>query len=328
MDLAHESILITGITGFAGSFLLEHLLKAGCRQIHGLTRGGIKKELPGAILHEVDYHKPGQLVMTLERINPARIFHLAGFAQTGSSFANESLAWEGNLGATQALLGAIIQTRQRPKILAAGSGLIYGPSQFPGEIKDEKSELLPESPYASSKAAMDLYCYQSARNHGLEILRARPFNHIGPRQGDDFAIPSFCRQIAEIELGVKPPCLVTGNLGSYRDFTDVRDMVRGYHLLMESGLSPESYNLASGKNILMRDALEALIKLSKCPNIEIRENMEKHRGPEVYPVQASNLKLEKCTGWQPEIALEQTLKDTLNYWRSKSSNSGSKRSES
>lgn len=328
MGLENESILITGITGFAGSFLLEYLLDKGYRQIHGWTRSKATPSPNGVIMHEVDYHQPDLLLKLLDQIQPGKIYHLAGFAQTGTTFANEHLPWEGNLGVTQSLVRAIIHSRLKPRILFAGSGLVYGPSQFQNEIKDEKSELLPENPYACSKAAADLFCYQAARNYGLDILRARPFNHIGPRQSADFAIPNFCRQIANIELGIQDPLLVTGNLESYRDFTDVRDMVRGYHLLMESGQSPESYNLASGKNILVREALESLVKLSTCPAIDIRQNVENHRAKEAHPVQASNRKLVAQTGWKPEIPLKQTFTDTLEYWRGKARNSGSKWSDS
>lgn len=317
MDLQEATTLITGVTGFAGFHLANFLLQQGARNLHGLTRKLSPVIIPEVSLHQTDFKDLSNLTALLARIKPQFIYHLAGFSQTGKSFENETASWEGNFHATQNLIQAVLKTELRPRILFTGSGLIYGQSNWQDEFKTELSELSPESPYACSKAAADLYCYQCYKNHGLEIIRARPFNHIGPGQSSDFAVPNFCRQIALIENRKLPPLLETGNLDSARDFTDVRDMVRGYSLLMRHGSAGETYNLASGKNQIIRKVLENLVSLSKNQNIKINETQDKNRPTEKFPIQVDIQKFQKCTNWNTEIPFQKTLADTLEYWRLK-----------
>lgn len=312
-------VLITGITGFAGSYLAEHL--QGCaEEVHGISRSGKWPEnLPSNLkkipLHTNSFQDSTQLAMLLKTINPTHIYHLAGFAQTGKSFKNISEAWAGNLGTPQILYDAIKKSGIKAKVLFAGSGLIYGTAKYNKEIKTESSELMPQSPYASSKAAADLLSYQVWINDGIEIIRARPFNHIGPRQSIDFAMASFSKQIAEIELFKKNPVIKTGSLSAFRDLTDVRDTVKAYAGLMEHGKPGEAYNIGSGKNIRISDALKILVSFSKTPNLIIDEESLPSSSQGDFELLVGIDKLNETLSWKPAFSLDETLSDTLNYWR-------------
>lgn len=313
-------VLITGITGFAGSFLAEHLLQESGMDVHGLSRSGtwpqhLPQHLLQVPLHTSTLLDESQLASLLSDINPDQIYHLAGFAQTGKSFSNQKETWQGNLGTTQVLYQAIKKWGRKPRILFASSGLVYGSAQFDKEIKTEDSELLPESPYASSKAAADLLGFQVWKTDGMEVIRARPFNHIGPRQSVDFAIASFAKQIAQIEYSGSTPVIKTGPLYAFRDLTDVRDTVKAYAGLMIHGKPGEAYNIGSGKNIRIADALNLLVSLAKGGNFKIEEQSLESNFKTIPELIVGNKKLGDALNWMPTISLETTLLDTLNYWR-------------
>ncbi|RLS59722.1 MAG: NAD-dependent epimerase/dehydratase family protein [Planctomycetota bacterium] len=312
-------VLITGITGFAGSYLAEHL-QGYAGEIHGISRSekwpeNIPSHLQKIPLHTSNFKDSVQVASVLKKINPTHIYHLAGFAQTGKSFTNTSEAWAANLGAPQILYDAIKKSGITAKVLFAGSGLIYGTAKYNKEIKTESSELMPQSPYASSKAAADLLSYQIWVNDGIEIIRARPFNHIGPRQSIDFAMASFSKQIAEIELLKKPPIIKTGSLSAFRDLTDVRDTVKAYAGLMEHGKPGEAYNIGSGKNIRISDALKILVSFSNTPNLKIEEELPSSSSQKDFELLVGIDKLNETLSWKPIFSLDETLSDTLNYWR-------------
>ncbi|MSR31975.1 MAG: NAD-dependent epimerase/dehydratase family protein [Gemmataceae bacterium] len=312
-------VVITGITGFAGSFLAELLAREKGVEIHGLSRTGTWPAsfppIPQIKLHKTCWDNPCQVKETLRGIGPSQVYHLAGYSQTWKSHQEVAVTWTGNLQTTLALLEAIRESGLKPRILVAGSGLIYGPATQARDLKDEESPFFPDSPYAASKAAVDWLALQFGKSVGLEIVRARPFNHIGPRQGTDFAIASFSAKIACIEAGLMPPLLQTGPLNSPRDLTDVRDMARAYALLMQKGVSGQAYNIATGKPVVMREALEKLLEMSERRDIRVEEKASMSGKEEKGIAFAGVEKLRQATGWQPEISLEQTLRDTLAYWR-------------
>jgi GDP-4-dehydro-6-deoxy-D-mannose reductase len=250
-------------------------------------------------------------------VRPDRVFHLAGYANTGQSLQEVDAAWAGNLTATLSLYEAVHRWGGRPRILAVGSGLIYGDAAGPDRAADEDCPLRPANPYAASKAAADLAGYQYTRFPGLDVVRVRPFNHIGPRQSPRFAVAHFSQQIAAIEKQQKPPVLETGNLSPLRDLTDVRDMVQAYLLLMEHGRAGEAYNAASGEVHSMRSVLDQLLALTRV-RIEIRQQPSLVRTRETATVRGDPGKLRRETGWAPRYPLRQTLADTLEYWRSAS----------
>jgi GDP-4-dehydro-6-deoxy-D-mannose reductase len=247
-------------------------------------------------------------------VRPARIYHAAGYAQVGQSFHEPDAAWDGNLTATRRLYEAVVRWGGQPRILFVGSGLVYGDGPEPGQPQDEQCPLCPVSPYGASKAAADLVSYQYTRDPGLDIVRARPFNHIGPRQVPQFAVAHFAKQLVAIERGEGPAVLQTGNLSPQRDLTDVRDTVSAYLLLLERGRSGEAYNVGCGHSYSMQTVLERLLELAGL-RVEVRQRAELVRptDPAVIRVDASKLRRE--TGWQPRYSLDQTLADTLAYWR-------------
>jgi GDP-4-dehydro-6-deoxy-D-mannose reductase len=239
---------------------------------------------------------------------------LAGYASAGRSFFEPERAWEGNLTATRSLYEAVRRWEGNPQILYVGSGLIYGEAGFKDEPATEEHLLAPASPYAASKAAADLLSYQVTRSSGLRVVRARPFNHTGPRQPTEYAIPHFAKQIADIEKGNRAPMLETGNLDAVRDLSDVRDVVQAYLLLLERGRPGEAYNICSGEARPMKSALNYLLTLTKV-DIEVRQKVDERRSAEPTVVRGNSEKLRRETGWTPRCSFERTLADTLEYWR-------------
>jgi GDP-4-dehydro-6-deoxy-D-mannose reductase len=312
-------ILVTGITGFAGGHLTEALADRPGVELHGISRRGCWppewQHLEGrARLWSCDLCYPPALAARLRDICPEQIYHLAGYAHVGKSFQEADAAWESNLAATRRLYDAIVQWGGRPRVVYVSSGLIYGDPETPGQAHDERSVWRPISPYASSKAAADLVSFEYTRAKGLDIVRARPFNHIGPRQSAQFAVAHFARQIAAIEQGQHPPYLETGNLQPRRDLCDVRDTVRAYVLLMERGRTGEAYNIARGRAHPMREVVERLLAFSRVP-IEVRQRDDLVRSTETAAIRGDTAKIRRETGWAPRYDLDQTLRDILDYWR-------------
>ncbi len=313
--------LVTGITGFAGGHLAEALLARG-EAVVGLSRRGDWprewRHLTGRVeLHPCDVGDGEALEGILRKVQPERVYHLAGYASTGRSFQEPDAAWAGNLTSTRSLYDAVIRWGGKPRILYVGSGLIYGDPESPDQAFDENCLLKPTSPYAASKAAADLVSYQYARAPGLDIVRARPFNHIGPAQSPQFAVASFAEQIAAVARGARPAVLETGNLTPRRDLTDVRDVIRAYILLMQQGRCGEAYNIGSGRTYAMQEIVAQLVALIGL-NVEVRQKADRIRAVDSAAVRADAGKLRREVGWEPALTLEQTLRDTLDYWRTAS----------
>jgi GDP-4-dehydro-6-deoxy-D-mannose reductase len=312
-------ILVTGATGFAGSHLAEALLSRPGVRLWGLSRSGAwpadQRHLAKRVeLRGVDLCDRAAVEVVLREVEPEQIFHLAGYAAVGRSFQEPDAAWAGNLGSTRNLYEAVARWGGQPRILFVGSGLVYGDSDDPETPRHEGLLLQPNNPYAASKSAADLLSYQFARAPGLHVVIARPFNHIGPRQAPDFAIASFARQVVAIERGEKPPVMETGNLSPRRDLTDVRDTVAAYDLLMQHGRSGEAYNVGSGQVYSMHTVLDRLLALAGL-TVELRQKAALLRSTDTPVVRVDASKLRRETGWSPRYTLDQTLLDTLNYWR-------------
>jgi GDP-4-dehydro-6-deoxy-D-mannose reductase len=310
--------LVTGAIGFAGCYLTGALAARG-EAVVGVSRHAVWPEpwahLAGRVpLHECDLCDGPRLEAILRDVQPARIYHLAGYAQVGGSFREPEAAWDGNLTATRRLCEAVIRTGGAPRILWVGSGLIYGNREDSDRPYTEDCPLRPDTPYAASKAAADLACYQFTCSPGLDIVRARPFNHVGPHQAPDFAIPNFARQVAAIERGERPAVLETGNLSAQRDLTDVRDTVHAYVLLMERGRKGEAYNIASGQSYSMQTVLERLLALCGL-RVEVRQRADLFRPTEQAVIRVDAGKLRRETGWAPRYSLDETLRDTLDAFR-------------
>ena len=313
-------VLITGITGFAGSHLAEYVLnKHPGVEVFGIVRWRSRMENVAAFrdkveLCEADLKDMVSLQGCLAHIKPDRVFHLAAqsFVPTSWTCPGETFAINasGQINLFQALLGL----KQAPLIQVAGSSEEYG-QVYPDEIPmKETNPLRPLSPYAVSKVAQDLLGFQYFKSYGLPVVRTRGFNHTGPRRGEVFVTSSLAKQIAEIEKKKKEPVLRVGNMEAQRDFTDVRDMVEAYWLSLEKGEPGEVYNIGSGFARTVREVLDTLISLS---GIEVRVEVDPKRlRPSDVPILlADSSKFIGRTGWKPRIPFEQTLRDLLDYWR-------------
>jgi len=301
--------LITGATGFAGRHLADALIAAG-HHVEGLARH--PKDAPFPV-HAVDLAQRIGIETALRSVRPDWIFHLAAFPNVGASFKDPAAAWRGNLTATQELYAAIHRSGLRPRILHVSTCAVYGDLPPGLSTITEDAPLRPTSPYAVSKAAADLLAYQQMHNNGLDIVRVRPFNHIGPGQAADYAAANFARQIAAAERGGST-AIVGKDLSPYRDFTDVRDMVRAYIRLLEVGRKGEVYNAGSGQMYQIRDVMNRLRKLARV-STTVKEEGDPDRTGDTQKTAADTRKLRAETGWEPTIPLDQTLADILDHWR-------------
>lgn len=313
-----KRLLITGVTGFAGGHVAEALLLREDIEIIGVSRHGKWPEdlqhLSNRIqLLPCDLTEAEDIGEILRDAAPHWILHLAGYASVANAENAGTEAWAGNLTATENLYRAVGQSGGQPKILYVGSGFVYAnPNDV---VPDETCELRGQNVYAGSKCAADKLSADHCRK-GLQIVRARPLNHIGPRQSSEYAVASFARQIALIEAGRQEPVIETGNLAARRDVTDVRDVAQAYVALLNHGRAGEAYNIASERLYSMRAILQRLLGMSSV-EVEIRrqERLVRQVDPPVLRINAAKLRRE--TGWQPGIGLAETLQDTLSYWRTR-----------
>ena len=314
-------VLVTGVTGFVGSHLVDYLLSRGDCEIFGIHRWRSRTEniehfMDRITLMECDLRDASSTRDTLEKIRPDWIFHLAAqsFVPTSWNAPSESLTT--NILGQLNLFEAVRRVGLKCRIQLACSSEEYG-MVFPSEIPiRETNPLRPLSPYAVSKVAQDMLGYQYWMSWKVDSVRTRGFNHEGPRRGPVFVASDFAKQIADIEKGRKKPVLSVGNLEAQRDFTDVRDMVRAYVLALEKCEPGEVYNICSGKAWTIQKLLDYLLGMTTA-KIEVREDPARLRPSDVPILLGDNSKFVKATGWQPVIPFEQTLKDMLEYWRSR-----------
>jgi GDP-4-dehydro-6-deoxy-D-mannose reductase len=313
-------VLITGIAGFVGSHLAELLVSRGkevfgtclaCESLDNIRK--IKKRLH---LSDCDITSLEQLSRLIKRIKPDQIYHLAALSSVAESFRRPLDTIESNIRGTLYVLEVSRKSTKRPRVVVVGSSDMYG-KVSPGDVPiAEDKPLLPVSPYGVSKAACDLVAYQYFESYGVPVIRARAFNHAGPRQHTGFVIPDFASQIAKIEAGLLPPVLKVGNLSAKRDISDVRDVVRAYVSLMAKGRPGQAYNICSRRAYKIRNALRMLLALSK-KRIKVEVDPARNRPAEIPVLMGDNSKIRKLTGWKPRIPVEKTLEDTLDFFREK-----------
>ncbi len=312
-----KKILITGVTGFAGNYLARQLISPD-NEIFGTYLSENSLPVISDISSQLtpiklDLMQKDAVNKVIEDIKPDEMYHLAAIASTSRSFNDPSLVITNNISSQLNLLEAIRNTKLNTRVMVISSAEVYGkvdPSDLP---IDEETPLKPENPYAVSKIAQDFLGLQYNIAYGMNIIRVRPCNHIGPGQTDQFAVASFAKKIAEIEKG-KRKVLTVGNLEAKRDFTDVKDMMRAYIVLMEKGNAGDVYNIGSGVSHKMSEILNMLISYSNV-EIKIEEDPALLRPSDNPDLICDNTKITTLTGWKPEIPLEKTLKDTLDYWR-------------
>jgi GDP-4-dehydro-6-deoxy-D-mannose reductase len=302
---------ITGINGFVGKHLVNFLLSKEF-EVFGID---ISDNFEGD--NRVKYYKANildldKLKQIIDEIKPKHIFHLAGFSSVKKSFEQPELCKKINISGTKNLLDSILEANINPKILIISSADVYGiPKSVP---IPETAELNPISPYGESRKEQEELCREYMEK--LQIIISRSFPHIGPGQQPIFVASDFAKQIAEIEQGKKESIIKVGNLEAKRDFTDARDVVKAYFLVLEKGQPREIYNVCSGNTYLIKDILNILLSLAKV-KITVEQDPTKMRPSDIPILQGDNSKFVNQTGWHPEIPIEKTLKDILDYWREK-----------
>ncbi|MCX7681425.1 MAG: GDP-mannose 4,6-dehydratase [Anaerolineae bacterium] len=311
--------LITGAGGFVGRHLCTYLLTCTDWELVGTVYPEPVDAQPAAprlhLLH-LDLRDSAAVQTLIGETQPEFIFHLAAQAFVPSSFADPWDTLENNIRSELNLLEAVRRLALHPRVLVIGSNEEYGAPQ-PHELpQTEESPLRPNNPYAVSKVAQDFLGLQYYLAYGIPVVRVRPFNHTGPGQSPRFVVPAFASQIARIEAGCQPPVMKVGNLEASRDFTDVRDIVRAYYLAITQGAPGEVYNLASGRPRSIRFVLETLLGYAQV-EVHVEIDPQLYRPVDVPVVYGSAEKFRRLTGWQPEIPFEQTLRDTLDYWRAR-----------
>jgi len=253
----------------------------------------------------------------VEEARPDLLFHLAAQSFVGTSWQAPVETLTTNIIGQVNLLEAMRALRISPRFLAVGTSEEYGLT-LPGELPiREDNPLRPLSPYAVSKVGQDMLAYQYFRSYGLPIVRSRAFNHSGPRRGDVFVESNFARQVAEIEAGLREPVIYVGDLSPRRDYSDVRDIVRGYWMLLEGGTPGEVYNLASGKSWAIQAVLDFLLARSTTKSIAVKTDPARLRPSDVMVLEGDATKIANAVGWKTEIPFEQTLTELLDYWRAR-----------
>jgi GDP-4-dehydro-6-deoxy-D-mannose reductase len=309
-------ILITGVGGFVGGHLSQYILRHTPQaELHGtIIAPHEAAHLSGFTCHLVELRDSQATLELIDQIQPDHIYHLAAQAFVPRSFENPWETLENNILAQLNVIQACLNLDLRPRMVIVSSAEIYGVVQ-PHELPlTEESPFRPTSPYSVSKVTQDMLGLQYYLSHRMPIMRARAFNHLGPGQNQRFVAPDFAMQISRIEAGQQPPEIYVGDLSAQRDFTDVRDVVRAYCLIMERGVPGEVYNVASGKAYSIQMLLETLLKHSSA-NIRVVVDSARIRPTEIPVLRGDATRLYKATGWQPQISFEQTLLDVLNDCR-------------
>ena len=313
-------ILITGITGMVGSHLAEYIIEDHPSvEVHGLIRwrsplDNIRDIKSKITLHQAELRDLNSLVHLLREIQPVWIFHLAAQSYVTSSFVAPADTIHTNVIGTTNLLDAVRITGLDPKIHICSSSEVYGQVNEDEIPIRETNPFRPASPYAVSKVGEDMIALQYFLSYGIKIIRTRMFTHTGPRRGDVFAESAFAKQIAEIEAGIRENPMKVGNLDSVRTFADVRDAVRAYWLLLEKCPPGEVYNIGGTKTMTVGEMLEILKGMARC-KIEHEVDPKLLRPSDVTLQIPDISKFQNTTGWSPEISVEKTLQDLLDYQR-------------
>jgi GDP-4-dehydro-6-deoxy-D-mannose reductase len=292
--------LITGGRGFVGTWLADHLRELGDEVV--------------AIDREVEITDPTALLGAMSTAAPDAVYHLAALTHVGQSWEEPLQVLEVNIMGTAAVLAAARQCGTDPRVLVTSSAEVYGAVTDPGLLPlSETSPTAPLTPYAASKLAAEAVVDQAYLGHGQHVITVRPFNHIGPGQTPNFAVPALAKRIVEADRRGSPTIPV-GNLSARRDFTDARDVVRAYRLLVEAGRPGEVYNVCSGRDVSIREIADGLLKLAGT-TLEFETDPTLVRPVEVPVLRGDPTRLVDATGWKPEVPLDQTLADVLAYWR-------------
>lgn len=309
--MASGPTLVTGATGFVGGHLLDRLTASP--QIVGWSRpnGRAPAPIPGVEWQAVDLLDRARVRDAVAAAQPSRIFHLAGAPHVGASWQTVVAHLETNALGTHHLLDAVRAMERPCRVLVVTSAQIYQASDDP---IDEGAPRVPSNPYGVSKLAADDLALRAAVEDGLDVVVARPFNHAGPRQSPEYVVSSFARQIARIEAGLAPPVIEAGNLEARRDLTDVRDVVAAYERLMEAAPGGRPFNICSGRAWRVADLLDELRHLSSV-QVRVEIDVSRLRPSDTPVIQGDATRIRTELGWMPRLSVEDTLRDTLDWWR-------------
>ncbi len=305
------TILVTGAAGFAGSHLLDLLASDGADLVAWHRPGRVPpRQVPRTTWVAVDLLDRRMVTEAIRRRPPGAVYHLAGAAHVGRAWDTITPTFAANVRETHFVLDALRDASLEVPILVPSSAMIYRPAAEP---LTEDHVLSPTGPYGVSKLAQEMLAVRAGRD-GAGTRIARAFNHIGPRQDSSFAASGFARQIAEIEAGGRDAEIVVGNLDAKREATDVRDTVRAYQAILERGLPGRPYNVCSGRAIPIGDVVEQLVARSRV-RVRIRVDPARFRPNDIPLVEGDPTRIREELGWTPQIPLQQTLDDLLEYWR-------------
>ena len=309
-----KKALIIGAAGFVGGYLTSYLREKRGMEVHVTKLPAEKFGGNSDRVYDLNILNKEEIVSLLFEARPDYIFHLAAQSSVGMAWKNPLLTIDINIKGSVNVMDAVRELYYKPRVLLIGSGEEYGHIKE-GEIPiREENRIRPGNIYAATKACQNMIGNIYAQAYDMEVMMVRAFNHIGPSQASIFVVSDFCRQVAEIEKGIREPVMYVGNLNARRDFTDVRDVVEAYGLLAEHGKAGETYNVGRGEAVSIIVILEMIIALSG-HDIKIEIDKNKLRPVDVPIIEADISKISSLTGWEPKIPLKQTIEETLNYWR-------------
>ena len=309
-----KKALVIGAAGFVGNYLIDHIQKNCIWSIVVTKMSQEEITYQGIKTYNLNILDKASIISLLKYERPDYIFHLAAQSSVALSWKNPGLTVDVNVKGSLNMLDAVRELDYKPRVLLIGSGEEYGYVHQDELPIIEDNVLRPGNIYAITKACQNMIGRLYSQAYDMDVMMVRAFNHVGPNQSPMFVVADFCKQIAEIEKGIKPPVIKVGNLSTKRDFSDVRDVVRAYTALMENGQAGETYNVGTGKAIAIEDILNMILRLASI-NVEIEKDSTRMRPVDVPVIEADIKKLQNCTGWTPKFPLERTIQETLDYWR-------------
>lgn len=314
-----HSVLITGAAGFVGSYLAEECARHGWI-VHGTARPGEGAEnlagAPHTVIHSVELADQAAVRALVEEVRPSQVYHLAAQASVQQAWHDPMATLTNNIAAQLYILTAVREICPETRVLVISSSEVYGAAVPEHMPVGEDEPLGPLDPYAVSKVTQEMLGLQHYLAFKMQVVRVRPFNHMGPRQRTGFVAADFARQVALIEAGLSEPVIAVGNLGAVRDLSDVRDIVRAYTLALCEGEPGAVYNVASGHGIAMSELLRAFIEQATVP-IDTAVDAARLRPIDRPIITGDAARLRTRTGWTPAIPFSQTVRDTLDYWRAR-----------
>lgn len=306
--------LIIGGGGFVGPYLVRELVDNQGMEVDVTKTEKENLSLDNVGVYNLDILDINQITELLGKLRPDYIFHLAAQSSVAYSWKNPGLTIDVNIKGCANLLDAVRQLDYKPRVLLIGSGEEYGHIRTKECPIVEDNVLRPGNIYAATKSCQNMMGRIYSDAYDLDIMMVRAFNHIGPNQTPMFVVADFCKQVADIEKGLTEPVIYVGNLSAKRDFTDVRDVVRAYAMLVKGGVKGETYNVGTGHAIAIQEILDMIVSQSSV-DIKVEVDKNKLRPVDVPIIEPDITKIKNTVGWVPEIKLETTLKETLEYWR-------------